>query len=173
MEKKALLIIDMLNDFVREDGALYIGNAGRKIIPVIAELAADARSKGWPVFYICDQHRPDDLEFKMFPPHCIIGSEGARVCDELVPEERDLIIPKRRYSGFYGTELDLALRERGIEEIILVGVCTNICVLYTAADARMRNYRAVVVKDGVASFDEAAHRFALNEMERTLGVVLI
>lgn len=173
MKKKAMLIIDMLNDFVREGGALYIGDAGRKIIPVIAELAADARSKEWPVFYICDQHRPDDLEFKMFPPHCIIGSEGANICDELMPEGSDLIIPKRRYSGFYGTELDLALRERGIEEIILVGVCTNICVLYTAADACMRNYRVAVVKDGVATFDEAAHKFALNEMEKTLGVVLI
>ncbi|MGB9792108.1 MAG: cysteine hydrolase family protein [Thermacetogeniaceae bacterium] len=173
MNNRAILIIDMLNDFVREGGALYIGDAVRKIIPVIAGVVADARSKKWPIFYICDQHRPDDLEFKMFPPHCIIGSEGAKVCDELKPSDQDLIIPKRRYSGFYGTELDLALREREIEEIILVGVCTNICVLYTAADACMRNYKVMVVRDGVASFDEAAHNFALTEMEKTLGVAII
>ncbi len=173
MSGKAFLVIDMLNDFVREDGALYVGEAGRRIIPVIAKGIEEARENKWPVVYICDQHRPDDREFNMFPPHCIAGSDGGRVCTELAPESGDLVIPKRRYSGFYGTDLDLSLREMGIEEIILTGVCTNICVLYTAADARMRNYKVSVMKNGVASFDQTAHNFALQEMEKTLGVTII
>lgn len=171
--KKAFLVIDMLNDFVREGGALYVGEAGRRIIPVIAEGIKKARASKWSVIYICDQHRPDDMEFKLFPPHCVIGSEGSRICDELTPVADDLLIAKRRYSGFYGTDLDLTLREREIDEIILTGVCTNICVLYTAADACMRGYKVSVVKSGVASFDEGAHNFALQEMEKTLGVTII
>lgn len=173
LSKKAFLVIDMLNDFVREDGSLYVGESVKEIIPVIAKEVEEARAKKWPVIYICDQHRPDDMEFKLFPPHCVVGSEGSRVCDELAPVEGDLVIAKRRYSGFYGTDLDLALREREIEDVMLTGVCTNICVLYTAADACMRGYKVSVVKAGVASFDEGAHNFALQEMEKTLGVTII
>lgn len=173
MGQRAFLIIDMLNDFVREDGALYVGEKGRQIIPFIAAKLEEARQQGWPVIYICDRHRPDDKEFAMFPPHCIEGSDGARVCEELAPHQGDLVIPKRRFSGFYGTDLDLSLRELGAEELMLVGVCTNICVLYTAADARMRNYQVTVFKDGVASFDKNAHSFALQQMEKVLGVKIV
>lgn len=170
---KALLVIDMLNDFVREGGALDVGEAGRQIIPVIAARIKEARSEGWPVIYVCDQHLPDDREFQMFPKHCLAGTEGAQVCAGLAPAVGDLVVPKRRYSGFYGTDLDLSLRELGVQELVLTGVCTNICVLYTAADARMRNYDVRVVRDGVASFSREAHAFALAEMEKTLGVVLV
>jgi len=170
MAEKAFVVIDMLNDFVQEQGALYVGEAGRRVIPVIMRELTKARNEGWPVIYVCDQHYEGDQEFKMFPSHCLVGSKGSKICAELVPQAGDLVIPKRRYSGFYGTDLDLCLRERGVQELVLTGVCTNICVLYTAADARMRNYRVTVIKEGVASFDEKAHLFALQEMERTLGV---
>ncbi len=172
MAQKALLVIDMLNDFVRPGGALYIGEGGRRIIPYIAGEVARARAEGVPVIYICDRHRPDDGEFALFPPHCLAGTEGAEVCRELAPQAGDFIVPKRRYSGFYGTDLDLLLRELGVAELLLVGVVTNICVLYTAADAVMRNYRVTVLTRGVASFDEEAHKFALKEMEKTLGARL-
>ncbi|AFV12021.1 isochorismatase hydrolase [Thermacetogenium phaeum DSM 12270] len=173
MGGKALIVVDMLNDFVVEGGALYVGEAGRRVIPVIARALEKARSHKIPVIYICDRHLPGDREFEMFPTHCVAGTWGGEVCAELAPREGDVIIPKRRYSGFYGTDLDLALRELGAEDLVLVGVCTNICVLYTAADARMRNYKVSVLKDGVASFDEKAHEFALREMEKTLGVQLL
>lgn len=171
--KKSFVIIDMLNDFVDEHGSLYIGVAGRQIIPFIRMELEKARKQGWPVIYICDHHRQDDSEFQMFPPHCIAGTDGANVCSELAPVPGDFIIFKRRFSGFYGTDLDICLREMKIEELVLTGVCTNICVLYTAVDARMRNYRVTVLKNGVASFSDDAHRFALQEMEKTLGVVVV
>lgn len=173
MSRKALIVIDMLNDFIREGGALDVGEGGRRIIPFIARELAKARAKMWAIIYVCDQHRPDDKEFEMFPVHCLAGSEGAKVCAALTPQPGDIVIPKRRYSSFCGTDLDLILRELGVEELILLGVCTNICVLYTAADARMRNYQVTVLKEGIASFDEDAHHFALQEMEKTLGVKIV
>ncbi|HHV34905.1 MAG TPA: cysteine hydrolase [Syntrophomonadaceae bacterium] len=173
MPKKALIIIDMLNDFVQEGGALYTGEAGRRVIPVIAAVLKRARAEKWPVIYLCDQHTSADSEFEMFPIHCLAGTKGGEICAELAPQDGEFIIPKRRYSGFYGTDLDLTLRELGVDELILTGVCTNICVLYTVADARMRHYDVKILKDAVASFDEKVHEFALQEMEKTLGAELV
>jgi len=171
--KKALIVVDMLNDFIEEGGALEVGEAGRRIVPVIAEVLEKARSERWTVVYLCDQHQPTDREFEMFPPHCLAGTHGGKVYPELAPQEGEFVISKRRYSGFYGTDLDLTLRELNVDELVLTGVCTNICVLYTAADARMRHYKVSVLKDGVASFDQRAHQFALQEMEKTLGAKLV
>ncbi|HCL90716.1 MAG TPA: nicotinamidase [Candidatus Atribacteria bacterium] len=168
--KKALLIIDMLNDFIRENGKLYIGNDGGKIISPIQKELERFREGKKPVFYICDCHRPDDKEFNLFPPHCLSGTKGANIIEELKPSKDDFIIHKRRYSGFFQTDLDISLREEGIIELELVGVCTNICVLYTAASARMLDYKVTVLKDAVASFDQGAHDFALKQMKDILGV---
>ena len=79
------------------------------------------------------------------------------------------MIPKRRYSGFFGTDLDITLREREIDTLRLVGDCTNICVLYTAAEARYRDYAVEVPADCVATFDPDAHTFALKQMQTVLG----
>jgi len=168
--KKALLIIDMLNDFIRENGKLYIGDSGGKIISPIQKELEKFRKEKKPVFYICDYHRPDDKEFNLFPPHCLSGTEGANIIEELKPSKNDFIIHKRRYSGFFQTDLDISLREEEIIELELVGVCTNICVLYTAVSARMLDYRVTVLKDAVASFDQGAHDFALRQMKDVLGV---
>lgn len=168
---RALLVIDMVNDFIDEKGSLFCGPAGRRILPFVIDRVRQAREAGDPVLFLTDRHLPDDPEFKMFPPHCVAGTKGAEaVSVELEPKERELVVPKRRFSSFFGTDLDLRLRELGADEIVIVGVCTNICVLYTAAEARMRGYEVTVPMDGVASFDEEAHRFALRQMETVLGV---
>jgi len=160
----------MLNDFIRENGKLYIGNGVEKIIsPIQMELEKFRKEKN-PIFYICDCHRLDDKEFNLFPPHCLFGTKGANIIEELKPSKDDFIIHKRRYSGFFQTDLDISLREEGIMELELVGVCTNICVLYTAVSARMLNYKVTVLKDTVASFDQKAHDFALTQMKDVLGV---
>ena len=170
MNKKALLVIDMLNDFIKKEGKLYIGESGKEIIlPIQSELKS-FREEENPVFYICDHHRFDDKEFSLFPPHCVNGTRGAEIIDELKPKHNDFTIYKRRYDGFFQTDLDISLREEGISEIELVGVCTNICVLYTAASARMLNYKVTVLKDAVTSFDYEAHNFALKQMKDILGV---
>lgn len=170
---RATVVIDMIADFIREDGALYCGATVSRIVPVIAAEIARARASGEPVVYLTDAHLPNDAEFEMFPPHAIVGTAGADIVPELAPAAGDVVIAKRRFSGFFGTDLDVTLRERGVDTIRLVGDCTNICVLYTAADARNLGYGVEVLVDGVTSFDQEAHAFALREMERTLGVRLI
>ena len=170
---KALIVIDMLKDFIQEGGALETGSAGRDIIPFVGEKIQEFRESDYPIIYVCDNHEIDDKEFQMFPPHCVKDTEGSKIIPELEVLERDKIIKKRRYSAFYGTDLDLFLRDNQVEEIYLVGVCTNICVLYTAADARNISYKVNIYKDGVASFDEEAHKFALKELENTLGCTII
>jgi nicotinamidase-related amidase len=169
MAAKALLVIDMLEDFLSPHGNLYVGPDAPRVIRAAGAELARAREARWPVIFIGDVHAPGDREFKMFPPHCLGGSPGARIVPELAPQPGERFTPKRRFSAFFGTDLDLSLREQGIEEVVLVGVCTNICILYTAADARMLGYEVTVIADGVCSFDRAAHDFALNQLEAVLG----
>ena len=156
----------MLNDFLNEGAPLEVP-AGRKIIPSISKLLKYARSQGWSVLYLCDNHRNSDPEFKIWPAHCVKGTKGAEVVDELKPdlERGEVIIPKRRYSGFYGTDLDLWLRELGVKTVILVGILTNICVMYSSADASQRGYEVVVLKDGTAGLVDEDHQWALKQME--------
>lgn len=170
---KALLVIDMLNHFIEEGGALETGSHGRNIIPFVKEKIAEFRQAGDKIIYICDNHEIDDKEFDMFPPHCVKNTRDSEIIKDLEVKDLDKIIYKRRYSAFYGTDLDLYLRENNINELHIVGVCTNICVLYTSADARNISYRVSVYKDGVASFDKDAHEFSLKELKNTLGCEII
>lgn len=167
----AVLVIDMLRGFLEEGYPLYCGGEARSIIPTVQRLLERELARGSSVFFICDNHDPDDLEFKMFPPHCIAGTPEAEVVPELA-EYQGEVISKKRYSGFFGTTLEEKLSKLGPEKLIVCGVCTNICVLHTVADARNRDYEVEVPVDCVASFDEAAHRFALEHMEKTLGAKL-
>ena len=166
-----VLVIDMLRGFMEEGNPLYCGADARRIIPNIQKLLEHETSGGAKVFYICDHHDPDDLEFKMFPPHCVAGTAGAEVIPELAgfPGE---VIKKKRYSGFYGTDLEQRLAKLGPGKITVCGVCTDICVCHTVADARNRDYHVEVPADCVASFDEKAHRYALEHMENVLGAKL-
>ncbi|MBC7254078.1 MAG: cysteine hydrolase [Actinobacteria bacterium] len=168
----ALLVIDMLNDFIHQKGSLVVPGASR-IVPRIAELSREARDQGIPVIYIADRHRPDDREFQHWPPHAVAGTWGAEVVEELAPAEKDYLIPKRRYSAFFGTDLDTYLREMGVDKIYLTGVLTNICVYATALDAAMRNYRVAVFRDGVASLSEETDAFIFKQLEEVLQAELI
>lgn len=163
-----VLVVDMVRGFCEEGHPLYVGPTIREIIPRIQALLREEKAKGSHIIFLCDNHDPDDLEFQMFPPHCIRGTEEAQVIPEL-REFADEIIPKRRYSGFYGTCLEQRLRELKPDKVIVVGDCTNICVLYTVADARNRDYPVEVPADCVATFDPEAHQFALQQMEKVLG----
>jgi nicotinamidase/pyrazinamidase len=168
----AVLVIDMLRGFLKKGYPLYIGEKSRGIIPNLQKLLERELSQGSDVFFICDNHDPDDLEFKMFPPHCIGGTEEAEVIPELASYPGEFI-PKKRYSGFYNTILDERLKEFKPDKLIICGVLTNICVMHTTADARNRDYEVEIPVECVASPDEEAHRFALEHMERVLGASLV
>ena len=166
-----VLVVDMLRGFLEEGHPLYCGARARRIIPNIQKLLEQELAQDSKVFFLGDHHAPDDPEFKMFPPHCIEGTVEAEVIAELADYQGE-VIPKRRFSGFFDTPLEKKLNQLKPEKLIVCGVCTNICVLHTAADARNRDYQVEVPVDCVASFDEKAHHFALEHMEKTLGVKL-
>jgi nicotinamidase/pyrazinamidase len=170
---KTLLIVDMLFDFIDPEGKLYIGPVTDSLVPEVKLRLEKYRAAGDTVIFICDHHLEDDREFELFPPHSIEGSRGSKIIAELTPREGERVIYKRRYSGFFGTDLDLTLREKEIKELELAGCLTNICIFYTSADARALGYPVTVMKKAVASSDPEAHRFALKEMENTLGVKII
>ncbi|MFQ6038535.1 MAG: cysteine hydrolase family protein [Candidatus Aminicenantales bacterium] len=170
---KALLVIDMLKDFLEKDGALYCGDASRAIIPFVREKVESFHRSGDLVVYICDSHEKNDAEFNMFPPHCVAGTEGAEIIDELPRKASDVIIHKNRYSAFFGTSLDKVLAENHVREVHVVGVCTSICVMDTVGGLRNRDYEVVVHEKGVADFDPEAHSFSLKRMKNIYGAKVV
>ena len=168
----AVLVVDMLRGFMEEGHPLYLGVGPRSIIPNIKKLLEREIAQGSKVVFLCDNHDPDDLEFKMFPPHCIEGTEEAEIIPELAGYEGD-VVPKKRYSGFFSTDLETKLQQLNPDKIIICGVLTNICVMHTTADARNRDYEVEIPVNCVASPDEEAHRFALEHMDRVLGARLV
>jgi len=163
-----VIVADMVRGFCEDGRNLYVGPTIREIIRHIRELLERERAAGSHIIFICDTHEPDDKEFEMFPPHCIRGTEEPDVIPELAEFASD-IIPKRRYSAFFETNLGERLAELKPDKIVIAGVCTNICVLYTAAEARYHDYSVEVPADCVATFDPDAHAFALKEMQTVLG----
>lgn len=174
MSKEALLIIDMLNDFVIEGAPLEVPET-RKVLPNIKREIEKARAEGIPVIHVCDSHDAQDKEFSKFgwPPHAIRGTDGAKVVDELKPQETDVVIEKTTYSGFHNTRLDETLKRIGVNSLRLTGCVTHICVMFTASDAVLRDYRVTVVKDAVAGLGEQDHEAAFRIMENVLGVEIV
>jgi nicotinamidase-related amidase len=154
VDRKAVIVIDMLNDFVT--GKLKC-ERGTHIIPKIKKLVIAARQHGVPVIYSNDAHLPVDEEVvAKWGKHAIKGTRGAQVIPELSSTKKDYIVEKRTYSGFFETGLDTLLRSlykgEGVRTIILTGLHTNMCVRHTAADAFFRGYKIIIAKDGVESF---------------------
>ena len=173
MANSVLIVVDMLNDFLRQDGALYCGESAEKIIPFVRRKVSEFISGGQPVIFVIDAHDPQDLEFKRFPPHCIYGSEGSEVISELksLVEEYSFVIrvPKNRYSAFFRTNLNSILKDLDPKSVEVVGVCTQICVMYTVEELCNRDYNVIVHREGVASYDPDAHLWALRQMKEVLG----
>ena len=167
-----VLAVDMLVGFMEPGHDLYCGDASREIIPRIQQLIEREQAEGSSVIFICDNHDPDDLEFQMFPEHCIRGTSEAEIIAELSKYEGE-IIHKKRYSAFFETDLEQRLRALDPDKIIICGVCTDICVMHTASDARNRDYVVEVPVDCVATFDPKAHQYALDHMKKILGVRIV
>jgi nicotinamidase/pyrazinamidase len=163
----------MLNDFVRRDGLLYCGDSADRIIPFVVDKIKEFTAKGLPIVFIMDAHDAEDLEFKKFPPHCLYGTEGAAIIDDIksLVEEYSFAmrVPKNRFSGFFRTNMNQIMKDLKPEMVEVVGLCTHICVMYTVEELCNRDYRVVVHRDGVASFDQEAHAWALKQMAEVLG----
>jgi len=171
---EALIVVDMLKGFLVEGNPLYCGHAVRRIIPFVKAKVEEFDKKGDLIVFLADRHDRDDKEFQTFPPHCVKGTEEAEVIEELKEyAKRHTIVPKTRYSGFHGTSLDRILGEAGPDRVEVVGICTNICVLFTVEELRNRDYPVRVYAEGVASFDRDAHEFALGQMETVLAAEVV
>ncbi len=183
MTNQALLIIDYTNDFVADKGALTCAEPGQVLAPNIVKLAEDTHQAGGWVLLPTDVHTPNDPyhpETKLFPPHNVRGSWGRELFgpvkdwfDQNQSADNVWQFDKTRYSAFAGTDLDLRLRERHVDTLILTGVCTDICVLHTAVDAYNLGYKLIVPQNAVASFDTAGHAWALNHFKTCLGAEII
>jgi nicotinamidase-related amidase len=149
--RTALVILDMLNDFV--DGTLA-NSAAVPIIDPIAALATKAReAQDWVVVYANDAHQDGDFEFKVFGEHALAGTQGAAVVPALRPAAGDLVVPKRYYSAFTQTDLDATCRVHAIERMVIVGQHTNCCCRHTTYDAFVRGIEVVAVSDATCVFE--------------------
>lgn len=180
---KALINIDYTNDFVATGGALTCGKPGQEIEQEIIRITESFLQENHYVVFAIDLHKqvdPYHPETKLFPAHNLEGTEGRKlygglqeVYEKLKGSNQVYWMDKTRYSAFAGTDLEIKLRERGITEIHLVGVCTDICVLHTAMDAYNKGFKIVIHKEAVASFNQVGHDWALGHFQGSLGAEII
>jgi len=169
-DKKAVVVVDMLNDFIT--GALGF-DRGRATVEPIGRLLAAARARGICVIYTNDAHLPGlDKELELWGAHALAGTAGAQVIPELAPQAGDFIVPKRRYSGFFQTGLQLLLEELEVGDIILTGVHTHMCVQHTAADAFNWGYRLEVPLECTNAFTEENYQSGLKYLKEVYGARL-
>ena len=169
-DRTAVLVIDMLNDFLEPTGAMPLPE-GRELYDPIRRLLSTARENGATVIWVCDEHPRGDREFEKRSVHCLKGTWGAQIVAELEPREDEYRVSKRRYSGFFETDLDLRLRELAIDDLILAGVVTNICVRSTAHDAFFRGYGVVIPVECVAATSEREQESTLYDLDTHYGAV--
>lgn len=151
----ALLVIDMEHDFIAA-GAVQETPGGRALVPAINLLSSWARQHGVPVIFTLEAHRPDrsdyGIELEYDPVHCLEGTRGAELALGLDVQTSDYRIHgKRRYDAFLGTDLDLLLRSKKIENLVCCGVTTHVCVMNTVFTARNLDYRVLLARDAVAA----------------------
>ena len=169
MPKQALIIVDMLNDFIDQKGALYCGSQAEAIIPFVRDRLSIFRKNKDLVIFLQDSHDENDLEFTKFPKHCVTDTWGSEIIAELAPIPDEKVVLKKRYSGFYGTDLEKILQDANIKEVEVVGVCTSICVMDTVGGLANRDYNVSVPVKGVADFDSEMHEFSLKRMKQLYG----
>lgn len=183
MIMKALLNIDYTYDFVAEDGKLTAGKPAQDIHDSIVGITKDFIDNGNYTIFAIDIHEENDPyhpETKLFPPHNIKGTSGRDLygkLEVLYQENKDnpnvYYTDKTRYSAFQGTDVELRLRARGIKEVHLVGVCTDICILHTAIDAYNKGFDIVIHEDAVQSFNPEGHKTALDHFKNSLGAKIV
>lgn len=167
LENVAVIVVDMLNDFVT--GALGCDRA-KAIVPATAELLDAARKAGVPVIFSNDAHIAGiDRELKLWGDHAIAGTKGAEVIPELKLSDRDYVVPKRRYSGFFQTDLDILLKELGVKTVIMTGLHAHMCVRHTSADAYCLGYDVIVAKEATDSFTQEDYENGLAYLKTCYG----
>ena len=164
--KQAVIVVDMLNDFIT--GALKC-DRGVAIVPQTVKLVDGARKAGVPVIFTCDAHVNVDHELAHWGNHAMAGTEGAEVIPELNVGDSDYVVKKRRFSSFFHTDLDLLLRELKVDTVIVCGLQTHICVQHTVADAYYLGYNVIVPKDATDCFTQEIYDYTIKYLADIYG----
>ena len=172
--KTALIVVDMVRDFAAPEGAVYYPQNG-EILPRITDLVSFCRDRNVLIIFMQHYHRKDIYDAELCSgrrPNCIEGTGGEQLMPELgCDESRDIVIKKRRYNSFAGTDLDLVLREHGIERLIVCGTKTNCCIRATVEGGYHLGYDVWIPSDCVATNDETVQKVHLSDIDKYLGHV--
>ena len=178
MERPALLIIDMQNDFVLKGKPLRVAGA-EAAIPKMQSVLAEFRKRSLPVFHILRVHRADGSDVEIIrqerfreQPFAVTGTPGAAVIDELTPRTGEYVLEKVRMSAFIGTELDLMLRTLGVSTLFVCGIQTPNCIRTTVFDGIAYNYPVVLIDDATGASSEDVHRANVRDMQN-IGVRIV
>jgi ureidoacrylate peracid hydrolase len=169
----AVLVVDMLRDFCLPGGAMVLPGYEKLIGPQNAVIRA-ARAAGGAIIFVVDSHRPQarrDREFLKRTPHCIEGTPGVEVVPELDRSPADIQVTKRRFSGFFNTDLDVTLKDMMVDTVIVMGVVTNICVRSTVHDAFFLGYKVIVPRDCCAATGPREQISSLYDISTHFGTV--
>ena len=176
-ENTALIIVDMQHDFL-DDGAPCLVQGGRKIIPTIRRLLSDCRSLQMPIVHVHTVWRKNGSDMPPFTTSEEFkkrglrqGDPGTAIIPELAPLPDEIVVIKKRYSGFYLTDLELQLRALGVTYLIVTGVATAFCVRATVQDACYRDFVAVVPQECVTSDTKEEHEQSLKDIQKGFGQV--
>lgn len=165
--RAALLVIDMQHDFVDPGAGCY--NVGAEhTVPRVARAIDAMRAAGLPVIWTIEAHRPTGIDRGMedsadcvFAEHTVEGTPGIEIVGELAPGPDDLVVRKRRYNCFLGTELDLVLKALKVDTLIVTGVSSDVCVHWTVGEAFQRDFHVRVLEDCVAGTTPKDHEASL------------
>jgi nicotinamidase/pyrazinamidase len=161
--KPAIIVVDMLKDNLKESSRNPYYGEGKAIIPNVQRLLGEGRKKRFPVVFACDSFLEGDFIFKgRMKVHSLRGTPGAEVIDDLKPEPKDIILPKRRFSAFFKTDLDQTLRMLGVDTIVVTGITTEVCVLMTIMDGLSHDFSAIILEDCTASRNKEFHQRCLS-----------
>jgi nicotinamidase/pyrazinamidase len=161
--KPAIIVVDMLKDNLKESSRNLYLQEGRAIIPNLQKLLEEGRKGGFPIIFACDSFLEGDFIFGgRMKVHSLRGTKGAEVIDDLKPGPTDIILPKRRFSAFFKTDLDQTLRTLGVDTIVVTGITTEVCVLMTVMDGLSHDFSIILVEDCSASRSKEFHQGCLN-----------
>jgi ureidoacrylate peracid hydrolase len=180
--RTALIVVDMQIDFLAEGAPLEV-TAGRVMIPQLKRTIDFCREREIPVIYTAHVHRRDGSDMGLFKHNAAIaggnalteGEPGTAIYPEIAPRHHELVIKKHRFSGFYGTDLELVLRGLGVDTVVICGVTTENCCHGTARDAMFRDFKVIFLSDATGTFDYAdvgQGGLSADEVHRSTLVIL-
>lgn len=171
--RAAVIIVDMVNDFCKPGGAMVLPGYETLVGPQLAIIEA-ARASGAAIVWVHDEHRRNmrrDREWLKRTPHCLEGSWGTEIIEDLGARGDEIHLVKRRYSAFFGTDLDVTLKDMMVDQLIVMGVVTNICVRSTVHDGFFLGYEIVVPRDACAATGPREQESSLYDIATHFGVV--